>query len=548
MMKVTRPLTRQHASGRAAGARALARCAATLIAICVCGGFAAGSAVAEPNSAGFGPSPGPLQSRCAALVVSSHLAFDGKELTAHAGPAQPDACGGGKVTWTWGVASGVRGCRPDGTTCTFRVSASTADTWQQVCIDGGSTQGGFESCDYFGVPAKGTGVIDGYVRDKDGGPVVGADVTAYGAGYGRRGAGAATGADGFYAIQVRAGSYSVIPSGGPHGKSEPSYDPSVVHAEVKSGSTEKADFKLKAGIELKLTFAKDTVAADGLQVLDGTVTTTEFGKPAANVQVRLDPFPGARSSEAGTTTPRATICLAGGRVWPTGTIADPDYAPVNVTTDASGKYSFALTVGTTPGTWRLDAWAYSTDGTLSSDTTAASETRSVTFTAVGSGALANFAGELDVVARATNGLGGTSGQPGDLAPTLAQITAVGGATGTLGGYAYSLVNARDGQSLLVSPVAHAPALARSGEVMTGSDLVLDPSEWTGQGLSFTNAGSLAYAIQSGQLPDLPTVAQIDGGVSVPGWTAASRNEITPVSTGFQYLGWAYPTPAVGACS
>jgi hypothetical protein len=508
------------------------------------------TAAASTDTSTFGPTPvGLPQSRCAAMKVSSHIAFIGGEISAKAGPAMPGSCGGGTVTWSWGVAGAVKGCTPNSTTCVFKATGSTGDQWSQICINGGSTQGGWESCDYYGVPDAGQGVIEGYVTDKDGGPVAGTDVTAYGKGYGRSGASASTGADGFYAIQVKAGHYDVLASGGPHGKSKADYTPSAAHVEVADKDKQSANFELKAGIELSLQFAHTSVAADGLQVLKGTITTTEFGKPLPNVQVQLDPLSGSSASTIGLTTPRASLCYAGGRVWPTGTLTDPDYHPVTVTTDATGHYDFTLTVGTTPGTWKLDASAYNSDGTLATDTSNASDTKSVTFEPSKSARLNDFVNEFNVVAKATTALSTAGSSASALAPLLAQITSSSGKTGPLAGYAYSVVNAPDGQSLLVSLSDQAPAISHSGEVTTGGDLVYDPAEWTGKGLSatLTNASSLQYILQSGALPEIPTLGQFDAGTSLKGWQASKKSTITPFSTSFEYLGWAYPTATPGAC-
>ena len=149
-------------------------------------------------------------------------------------------------------------------------------------------QGPWESCDYYGVPAKGVGVIEGHITDKDGGPVAGVDVTAYG----KHSAGAVSGPDGFYAMQANVGSYRVLPSGGFQGKSAPSYSPKIIDATTADGATTTADFRLLAGIELQLHFAKSSVPADGTEVVNGTITTTEFGKPLPNVTVQLEVMPG----------------------------------------------------------------------------------------------------------------------------------------------------------------------------------------------------------------------------------------------------------------
>jgi len=142
---------------------------------------------------------------------------------------------------------------------------------------------------------------------------------------------------------------------GPQGKSAPSYSPKIIDATAADGATTTADFKLLAGIELQLHFAKSSVPANGTEVVNGTITTTEFGKPLPNVTVQLEVMPGKTAAEAVTSAPRATVCNSGNRLWPTGTMASPDGFPVTVTTDSTGHYDLAITVGTTPGTWRLDA-------------------------------------------------------------------------------------------------------------------------------------------------------------------------------------------------
>ena len=225
-----------------------------------------------------------------------------------------------------------------GVTCVFKAGASTNGQYGLVCINGSNIQGGWQSCDYYGVPGAGMGVLDGSVTDKSGDPVAGMDVTAYGTQSG----GATTNATGYYAIQLAAGSYRVLPSGGPQGKSAPSYRPSLTNATVTDGHTTHSDFQLQAAIELQLHFNTSTVPADGLHVVNGLITTTEFGKPLPNVAVQLEVMPGKTAAEAVTGGPRASVCSAGSRVWPTGTMSDPDGFPVDITTDATGHDGWLL--------------------------------------------------------------------------------------------------------------------------------------------------------------------------------------------------------------
>ena len=146
------------------------------------------------------------------------------------------------------------------------------EAMERILINGSNVQGAWQSCDYYGVPGKGVGIIEGTVKDKDGGPVAGAEVKAFG----NDNPSTTTGADGYYAMQVKPGSYRIVPSGGPHGKSAPNYVPKFNATTIADGASGTADFKLLAGIELELHFDKSTVAADGLQVVNGTVTTPAF--------------------------------------------------------------------------------------------------------------------------------------------------------------------------------------------------------------------------------------------------------------------------------
>jgi hypothetical protein len=394
------------------------------------------------------------------------------------------------------------------------------------------------------------GVIDGYVTDKDAGPVAGVTLDAYGT----HSASAVTGSDGYYAMQVEKGHYRVLPSGGPQGKSTPAYDPRISDVNVADGATTGANFKLQAGIELKLHFDKTSAPADGFQVVNGTVTTTEFGKPLGNIAVQLSVMPTETAAEALTKGPRAAICYSGSIVWPTGTFSDPDGYPVTVTTDATGQYAFSITVGTTPGSWQLDAWAKNSDGTLSTDTTAASDTQSVSFTSIGSSTPANFVSELNIAAKSTSFSKQLSGSAIGLVTTLSQATPLSTGGVRFGGLAYAMVNGKDGQAMLVFPADKPPVVNDQGVIdptltRNADDLVLAPAEWTGAGLpaKVTNAASLSSVLQEGLLPDLPTLAAFDSGAAAKGWKTVRGNQVTLFSQYFDYLGWAYPTSAAGAC-
>ena len=514
---------------------------------------AVGSALAAGTPSGFGAIPynGDLQSRCMSMKVASHIVFPGDRVTARTGSG---ICGSAPkdIGWTWtvGPGAGVRGCGTNATTCSFKAGQPT-NGFTTICIAGSSSAGAWGSCDYYGVPGKGVGIIEGTVTDKDGGPVSGATVTAYG----KSSANTTTGSDGYYAMEVKPGSYRVIPSGGPHGKSAPRYVPSVNNTTISDGTSGTASFKLQAGVELELRFDKPSVPADGLQVVNGTITTTEFGKPLPNVAVQLEVMPGETSDQAVTSGPRAAVCNNGGRIWPTGSLSDPDGTPVTVTTDSTGHYRVAVTVGTTPGTWTLDAWAKNADGSLSSDTSGASDTKSITFKSLGKAGIADFVSEFDVTAKSTTALQQISGYPGAAAGTLGQTTATAAGGNRLGGLAYALVNVKDGQALLVFPASKPPVLDKQGTLpdafaANADDLVLNPSEWTGAGMpaTVTNAASLQSIMAGGLLTRAPTLTQFDAGSAVLGWKTMRNNSVAVSSQSFEYLGWGYPgVGQPGAC-
>ena len=387
-----------------------------------------------------------------------------------------------------------------------------------------------------------TGAIQGTVSDKDGGGVPGVSIRAYGTIDGHPDhVSVASGPGGFYYATVPAGSWRVVPDLPSLKKA--TFKPASDSATVTAGATATANFTLDAGLQLQLSFDRPSVPDSGLDVVKGTIKTTEYGRPKGNVGVQLTVMPTSPGS-ALTTAPRATVCGPSGRVWPAGTLSAPTHGSVNVTTDATGTYDFTITVGTKPGTWSLDAWARNTDGTLSTDTSSASDTASMTFTPLKpTELLSNFVNEF-------NGFAGSSlvqaitTDPGVITSTLAQLTAAGALKGaSLGGLAFAETNGTDGPAVLVYDADAPPEVSSSGAIAPGGanakDLVLDPSEWA--------VGSLQTALQAGALPELPTLSQWASGATVKAWKL-KPNSMTVSSQSFQWLGWAYPgitTP--GAC-
>jgi len=362
---------------------------------------------------------------------------------------------------------------------------------------------------------------------------------------GKNGATTTTGADGFYAMQVQPGSYQIVPSGGPHGKTAPDYRPKVNSTSIAAGTSGTADFTLKDGTTLQLHLDKSAVPTDGIQVVSGTITTTYDGNPIS-VGVQLQGMPGVSPLKAVTAGPLAVVCGGGARVWPAGTLSSPDGTYATVMTDSTGHYNFTITVGTTPGIWSLNAWAKGTAGEISAYAPA-HETKSITFDKLAGNPnpLTNFRNDFDTAAKsATIGLEQISSNASPMVATLAQIDAKISNLTNLGSFAFALVNARDGQSMLVFQADKPPVINASGVVMPSNnagDLVVDPAEWIG-------TTPLQTELDKGSLMQIPTLSEFVAGKAVPGWKTVSGNEITLFSPSFEYLGWGYlGIGAPGAC-
>ena len=394
-------------------------------------------------------------------------------------------------------------------------------------------------------PAKAPDVsaITGYVTNKDGNPVSGATLTAYGPTH----ATAESGPGGLYYMRVDPGHYRVVPDD-PSVKKSP-FSPAYTDVEAPKEGQALADFKIDTGLQLTVDLSATTVPADGLSVIKGILNTTQNGKadPGITVQLSVDPTnPGA----ALTTAPKVAVCGTSGRIWPSGEVTDLEAKEVDVVTDASGQYKFSLTVGTVPGSWSLDAWAENDDGTLSTDVTNASQTSTLTVQPVAPKTLlSEFLTELDALKSTPYSSQVQATNPAAMATFLSGLESKGVTSGLrFGGLSFSVASGTDGQVLLVSPSQSQIRIGSDGEVLRSSslmnDLVIDPQEWTGKGLpaSISNGSSLQYVVQSGLLHDIPTVAQWESGAGgLPGWTL-KPNKLTDPSASLQYFGWAYSPP------
>jgi Carboxypeptidase regulatory-like domain len=389
-----------------------------------------------------------------------------------------------------------------------------------------------------------TGAIEGMVTNKDGNPVQGAKLTAYGPSR----ATAESGPGGLYYMEVDAGHYRVVPDDSSVKKS--SFAPTNQDVSVSKGGDASADFKLDLSLQLTMDLSSTSVSANGYQIVTGTITTTNGGKPEPGVNVKLSVDP-TDPHAALTSAPKVAICGPTGRVWPTGPITNLDGNDITITTDSTGTYKFSLTVGTVPGKWDLDAWAYNDDGQLSTDAGDASETKSLNVTPVTPNTdLGDFPRDLKAL-QSTNLVSQLTADPGGLTALLSSLP-----NGSqIGGLTFSVGQGTDGSNMIIAPATAPFVIGSSGQIERSSsllnDLIIDPQEWTGAGLpsTFVNASSLQTVLQRGPLLNIPTVNGWESGSSVTGWKL-TPNKLTDPNSGLVDFGWAYqPSTSVpGYCS
>ena len=354
--------------------------------------------------------------------------------------------------------------------------------WQAQGTNGGCNSGTLVQFTgtvnvYFADPGFAT--IHGTVLDKDGQPVAGVEVRADGINGTLGTAIGSTDARGSYSLTVKAGSYqltpskSVTPPNAPTTKRALTFAPVNLARTVKSGDIGHADFTLQAGLKVTLTLSSPTVPNNGLTVVTATVATTESGLPLGDVTVSLRPNNSLSPTAAATTGARVTLCGSNAtRVWPSGTIANPNGLPFDIVTNKDGVYTFTITVGTVPGSFELTAWARTASGALdtgpSAQTDATLTVTQQTPLALGTFTNALFAGRAS--------LGSISNVPTEMAAQLALAAP---------GYAYAVgQGAQGGPALIVYPADNPPPITPSGEIHgnasgsdhLGDDLVLAPGE------------------------------------------------------------------------
>ena len=501
----------------------------------VCGAYYPGDCLIQTRNGGFHLSPRIVRAggELTGTVTNRCVVGDGNN----------DPC---PISWAGMTALGkvVSGCK-DGTTCTVKIPKSaTSGDYGVVNVAITNVQGAGYSSDYYAVVGRHDAVVEGQVTNKDKAGAPGVTVDIYGAGGSYYTA--VTGQDGHYSADVKAGHYHVFPEAGSvSSRGRITFSPTASDVHAPPNGTATADFELDSGLLVTLKLSKSSVPANGQEVVNATVHVSQYGEPVSGQTVELWPQSDETSHLAVTSGPRVLMCTAGGRIWPTGSLTDPDGLSVDETTDADGNYTFSLDAGTVPGRWRLTAWAKDAAGALiTTDTRDTSDDQTLTVAPLGAkvAGVDDFVPEFNTLVRAT---GAAAGITGDVPTLLTDLIKLTDTQTALNGLAYAPVNGSTA-ALLIYPASSTPHLAESGQVTphTG-DLVLEPANWTAPpgGKILT----LDDALQQGQLQELPTYLQWSMGTSIPAWTGHPETMSVP-SAAFQYFGWPYPSTATGSCS
>ncbi len=461
------------------------------------------------------------------------------------------------LNWVLGIgASAVLGCGVNQSTCDVKVAPGSG--WVPVYVRQDNDFATLYAI--YNTGKKGAATIYGYVTDKNGNGVSGAAVDAYGEGKARGYSGQAVSGDqGYYAMEVHAGSYKVIPSGGIGGKKQPKYAPESSEVAVKAEGRAKASFVLQGGLDVQLTLTKATVAADGLTVVYGDVYTSQYGKAKGGVAFDLTPKGSSTPSAAVMHGALATLCDSntGGRIWPAGSLTQPNGASVKETTDAkTAHYKFSITVGTTPGPFSVEAIAVDASGIpLTTDIPDVSDEVTLTLSAPGRTGIGGFLSALTGIAKSGNQastLAPITNDPNTMATAFSSLSKDGG---PFGGVAYSVVNgSAGGPALLLYDDTSPPLTSATGQVTASKNtLVLSPGEWAGAlAPSILQGTQLSDFVKGGKLQDAPTFGEWMSGKRAAGtrdWTLAPATA-SLYSQSFEYLGWPYPvtTPGQGACN
>jgi hypothetical protein len=323
---------------------------AALVAVAIVGVSMAGArsdrAIGAQTSVLGPPPPWAVVNPCLPVTALPHAVSLGKAVTAHAGPANPDAPGCGSVkgqSWRWtfrGIA--IPGCAVGAATCVLRAHTPTAE-WQPLCAVG--TTGGLTSCDYVEILPQGLFDLSGTVSASTGSSqVAGVTVHASGPGGGQT---TVTDSHGNYAFAEKPGHYTVtVRPGSGATKVNPASRTVAVHGDVTG-----VDFRLGPDVDhVTVTVSPAGVSASGTGMADVTITDRDSqGAPATGKTVKIEPPIEYKAP--------GLVCDDSARlVYPSrlngGSLLGASFTRV---TDGAGQIHLTVFLGTVAGTWSIDA-------------------------------------------------------------------------------------------------------------------------------------------------------------------------------------------------
>lgn len=440
------------------------------------------------------------------------------------------------------------------TSCTFKAVRATGwsvDLGAFFSITGSNT---YKIGDFYAV--TGRTAIEGTIRVENNRGAVPTDLGVAGSSAIIRGPQdriAATNTDGyFYALVDKGGKYTVkprIPDDYTEGVPDP-VTPKEVVLNLPLGGVAEANFKVKDSLRLRMEMTSSSVPATGAawhgntvgpQRVTVTVTATRQGSPAAYFPIRIRLWHGKPYKWENIPVP-ATVCTTS-RVYPSiggvGTTPTPDF---NATTDANGKVTFTVDVGTIPGSIVFDALPLGAN----SEPQLNAPKRMHPEKAIRVTPMAGDAADIESIVKHLQTMVKVQGwQPGG--QDYIQQIAFASAKGLLGAVNVSWINGNNIGALLY-PAGYRYRLDAAGNIVnTGVGEVLEPAMWFSDGPGFETA------LRFGGVERLPTLAQWTRGGIISwdsgkrGWNMGEQQAVPYSARTYSpilYLGWPYPAPGV----
>lgn len=320
-------------------------------------------------------------------------------------------------------------------------------------------------------------------------------------------------------------------------------DPESKVVNVSDSRVGKAEFKVRDAIEVTATPTPKAVPADGFGVVKVDVTVERFGDPVPNTIVSVLPNKDSVGADPNTVPVPARYCRDGaGLVWPyvnRGPIHT--VKPFDLTTDAAGKASFSVQLGTVPGKLAIRVWVRDASGQL--QTTSINDARE------------------DVEIDNTAGAAGVSGfgvAYGKLL-TAGNLTAASDATEAANQLA-TLARGSELSNLAFSPIA-GPSMrgvlvtTQTERVPLSDDLTVGPNGGSVltpngvEGAALIPYGGYSGLIKSGNLPGLVPFSVWAAGTPSPiGWSLTKQDGPSHSEAGYGWTYYGYPyAPQPGGC-